>query len=85
MGLKRLLIIPCSTVSRIEIWLNMRGDIVITKLKRGHPATITLKIYKPSKDPARPLKPIKLRSKGSVIIKRSPKVEGGSHRLKYVP
>ena len=66
----RLLVIPCSSISRIEIWLNPRGDLVITRLKKDQPTPITLKIYKPSKDPEAPLKQIRLRSKGSVIIKR---------------
>jgi len=67
---RRLLVVPCSTVSQIEIWLNPRGDLVITRLKRGQPTPITLKIYKPTRDPEAPLKQISLRSKGSVIIKR---------------
>jgi len=68
--LKRLLVIPRSTVSRIEIWLNPRGELVITKITKGRPTPITIKIYKPSKDPETPLKPVKLTSRGSVIIKR---------------
>ena len=67
---RRLLTVPCSKTSKIEIWLNARGDLVITRLKKGKPAPITVKIYKPSNDPEIPLKPLKLRSKGSVIIKR---------------
>ena len=66
----RLLVIPCSTASRIEIWLNPRGEIVITRIRHGKPAPITLKIYKQSKSPETPLKQVKLRSRGSVIIKR---------------
>lgn len=70
MELKRLLVIPCSTISRIEIWLNPKGDLVITRIKRNQPTPITIKIYELSEDPETPLKPVTLRSKGSVIIKR---------------
>ena len=66
--MKRLLLLPRSPTSRIEVWLNRRGELVITKTRKGNPAPITLKIYKPSRDPEIPIKPVKIRSKGSVII-----------------
>jgi len=65
--MRRLLLLPLDN-SRIEVWLNPRKQLVITRLKDGEIAPITLKIYKKTKDPEAPLKPLKIRSKGSIII-----------------
>jgi len=69
-SMRRLLAIPYSSTSLIEVWLNNRRELVITRKRKGQPAPITLKIYQESGDPEIPLKPVKIRSKGSVIIKR---------------
>jgi len=65
--MRRLLLIPLNN-SRIEVWLNPRKQLVITRLKGDRIAPITLKIYKKAKSRYKPLKPVKLRSRGSIII-----------------
>ena len=65
--MRRLLLLPLDG-SRIEVWLNPRKQLVITKLRGDRIAPITLKIYKKAKSKHKPLKPVKLRSRGSIII-----------------
>jgi len=65
--MRRLLLLPLDN-SRIEVWLNPRKQLVITRLKDDRIAPITLKIYKKAKSRYKPLKSIKLRSRGSIVI-----------------
>ena len=65
--MRRLLLLPLGN-SRIEVWLNPRKQLVITRLRGDRIAPITLKIYKKAKNRHRPLRSIKLRSRGSVVI-----------------
>ena len=65
--MRRLLLLPLGN-SRIEVWLNPRKQLVITRLRDDRIAPITLKIYKKARNRRRPLRSIKLRSRGSVII-----------------
>jgi len=65
--MRRLLLLPLGN-SRIEVWLNPRKQLVITRLRGDRIAPITLKIYRKAKNRRRPLRSVKLRSRGSIVI-----------------